>query len=525
MTGLIIFGSLLIGMFMGLPVCFALLAACLIYLIPSGIPLTIVPQTMIAGMNSFVLLAIPLFTMTGYLMEQTSLSRRLVDFVEALFCRSRGSMGVVTIVTCAIFAALTGSGPATVAAIGAIMMPALTRANYPKSTSAGMIAAGGALGPIIPPSANMVVYGAAMGLSVSKMFIGGVLPGIMMAIALCLVNVYLAAKYKFAKSDVRYPKKEVLRRTARAIPTLVLPVIILGGIYGGLVTPTEAAVQAVLNHGDKVLLPEPAWVSYESIVISAGAEAVKVPLSPADHYRLTEALLEQHYTPEVRLIIINYPNNPTGRILHQDEAEALSAFMQRHPDVLLLSDEVYDAIVYDGVRSISMASRPEVADRVITINGFSKFAAMTGWRMGYLTARRDIYAAIYKLYQQSVSCMSGFLQEGAVQAFRIPDEVEAMRQSYQRRRDAFVGRLNAIPGVHCQMPEGAFYAWVSFDVDMTSDEMCDYILDHAKVVGVSGAAYGMTQGCFLRFSFASDDAALSAAADRIEAAMRAYQQR
>ena len=112
-----------------------------------------------------------------------------------------------------------------------------------------------------------------------------------------------------------------------------------------------------------------------------------------------------------------------------------------------------------------------------------------------------------------------------MQAFRIPDEVEAMRQSYQRRRDAFAGRLNAIPGVHCQMPEGAFYAWVSFDVDMTSDEMCDYILDHAKVVGVSGAAYGMTQGCFLRFSFASDDAALSAAADRIEAAMRAYQQR
>ena len=166
-----------------------------------------------------------------------------------------------------------------------------------------------------------------------------------------------------------------------------------------------------------------------------------------------------------------------------------------------------------------------MADRVITINGFSKFAAMTGWRMGYLTARRDIYAAIYKLYQQSVSCMSGFLQEGAVQAFRIPDEVETMRQSYQRRRDAFVGRLNAIPGVHCQMPEGAFYAWVSFDVDMTSDEMCDYILDHAKVVGVSGAAYGMTGGCFLRFSFASDDAALSAAADRIEAAMRAYQQR
>lgn len=246
MTGILLFGSMLLCMLLGFPVCFALLAACLVFLIPSGIPLTIVPQTMIAGMNSFVLLAIPLFTMTGYLMEQTSLSRRLVDFVEALFCRSRGSMGVVTIVTCAIFAALTGSGPATVAAIGAIMMPALTRANYPKSTSAGMIAAGGALGPIIPPSGNMVVYGAAMGLSVSKMFIGGVIPGILITVALCIVNVFLAAKYKFAKSDVRYPVKEVLHRTLRAIPTLVLPVIILGGIYGGLVTPTEAAVLSVV---------------------------------------------------------------------------------------------------------------------------------------------------------------------------------------------------------------------------------------------------------------------------------------
>ena len=284
------------------------------------------------------------------------------------------------------------------------------------------------------------------------------------------------------------------------------------------------AVQAVLNHGDKVLLPEPSWVSYESIVISAGAEAVKLPLSPAEDYRLTEEALEKHWTPDVRLLIINYPNNPTGRILHPEEADALTAFMLRHPDVLLLSDEVYDTIVFDGKRSISMGARAEVAERVITVNGFSKFAAMTGWRMGYLTARKDIYAAVYKLYQQSVSCMSGFLQEGAVQAFRIPEEIESMRRSYQRRRDGFVARLNEIPGVHCTLPEGAFYAWVNFDVDMTPDELCEYLLTHAKVVGVSGAAYGMTEGCFLRFSFASDDADLAAAADRIEAVMREYLQ-
>ena len=179
MTGLIIFGSLLIGMFMGLPVCFALLAACLIYLIPSGIPLTIVPQTMIAGMNSFVLLAIPLFTMTGYLMEQTSLSRRLVDFVEALFCRSRGSMGVVTIVTCAIFAALTGSGPATVAAIGTLTIPAMTERGYDKMFAAAVVASAGAIGVMIPPSNPFVVYGVAGQASVGKLFLAGITPGIL----------------------------------------------------------------------------------------------------------------------------------------------------------------------------------------------------------------------------------------------------------------------------------------------------------------------------------------------------------
>lgn len=282
------------------------------------------------------------------------------------------------------------------------------------------------------------------------------------------------------------------------------------------------AVHALLNPGDKVLLPEPSWVSYEPIVVSAGGSVIKVPLSHSNRYFLTEDILEENYTPDVRLLIINYPNNPTGRILHQEEANALSAFLLRHPDVFLLSDEVYDAIVYDGNQSISMASCPEVADRVITVNSFSKFAAMTGWRMGYLTARKDVYDAAYKLYQQSVSCMSGFLQAGAVQAFFISDIVEEMRQSYQHRRDLFVSRLNSMPGVHCESPEGAFYAWVSFDTGMTSDEMCEFILNHAKVVGVSGTAYGMTQGCFMRFSFASDEKTLLTAAERIELAIREH---
>ena len=132
MIGAVLFGTLFLLMFLGMPVCFSILAACLTYILPNGVAIAGIAQRLVTGMNGFVLLAIPLFTLTGYIMEQTTLSVRLVEFVESLFGGFRGSMGTVTIVTCAIFAALTGSGPATVAAIGAIMMPALERAGYPR---------------------------------------------------------------------------------------------------------------------------------------------------------------------------------------------------------------------------------------------------------------------------------------------------------------------------------------------------------------------------------------------------------
>ena len=274
MTGVALFGGLLLFMLLSLPVCFSILTACLAYIIPAGVPLNIVAQRLIAGMNSFVLLAIPLFTLTGYIMEQTSLSVRLVEFVECLCGRVRGGLGTVTVVTCAIFAALTGSGPATVAAIGAIMLPGLLKSGYTKSTAAGMVAAGGALGPIIPPSINMVVYGATMGLSVSKMFIGGVMPGLMIALGLIGVNVFLSFRHDFAKEDTHYTASDILRRTFRALPTLVLPVIILGGIYGGIVTPTEAAVLSVVyatvyGFATRELSLKAAWAAFNKTVLTS----------------------------------------------------------------------------------------------------------------------------------------------------------------------------------------------------------------------------------------------------------------
>ncbi len=144
------------------------------------------------------------------------------------------------------------------------------------------------------------------------------------------------------------------------------------------------AVQAILNEGDEVLVLDPSWVSYEPIVQAAGGVSVKVKLDYRQDYRITAEALEAACTDKTRLIIINYPNNPTGRILHRDEADILEAFMLHHPQVYMLSDEVYEKLVYDGAKSISMGSYPSNPYRVATMNGFSKSVAMTGWRMGYL---------------------------------------------------------------------------------------------------------------------------------------------
>ena len=176
-------------MMAGIPIAFSIALATAGFLVFTGSgSLILLAQRFFLGMDSFVLLAVPLFVMTGYLMDQCGLSRRLIDWVECIFGRIRGSVGVVTIVSCAIFAALVGSGPATISAIGALMIPALRQSGYREETSAGLVAAGGALGPIIPPSVGMIVYGSTMNLSIPKMFMSAIIPGLMMVAGLILVR-------------------------------------------------------------------------------------------------------------------------------------------------------------------------------------------------------------------------------------------------------------------------------------------------------------------------------------------------
>lgn len=281
------------------------------------------------------------------------------------------------------------------------------------------------------------------------------------------------------------------------------------------------AVRSFVNEGDEVMYLEPGWVSYPSIIEASCAVPVPVRLAESNGFRITEELLEKHYSSKTKMLIINYPNNPTGKILTSEESNIIKRFMLRHPDLLVLSDEIYERIVYKDFKTISLASFPEIANRVLTVNGFSKSVAMTGWRIGYVASEPSLQKIMNKLFQHTLTCVSGFVQKAAIVALDCSEEIEEMRKRYEARRDTFISGLNAINGVSCEYPEGAFYAWVKFDIKgMNSEQVCEYILNEAKVVGVPGIAYG-TDDPFVRFSFAASDDDLKEAVKRIKKAVDA----
>lgn len=272
--------------------------------------------------------------------------------------------------------------------------------------------------------------------------------------------------------------------------------------------------------GDEVMVLNPAWVSYGPIVTASGAVPVDVALRFDNNYKITADVLEQHVSEKTRAVIVNYPNNPTGCILSKEEAEVLADFAIKH-NLLLIADEIYERIVYDGAKSVSLAAIPRIADRVITINGFSKSTAMTGWRLGYVCAPLPIIRMISLLSQHAISCLSEFSMEAALEALDCEQDIKAMTESYLHRRNFFVDGLNAIPGVTCHMPQGAFYAWAKVDLDgKNSFEIADYLLDEAHVAVVPGDSYGLGGDCCIRMSFATAEEDLRKALSRMDAAIR-----
>lgn len=294
-----------------------------------------------------------------------------------------------------------------------------------------------------------------------------------------------------------------------------------------LVTPggkmgVYMAVLAMLNHGDEVLIIEPCWVSYAPIVTLAGGVPVAVRLDDTDNYAITREKLEAVTTPRTKMLIVNSPCNPNGKMLSTNEINQIIEYIS-DKNIVVLTDEMYEKVVYsDSPKHISLASYDQIKDKVITLNGFSKAVAMTGWRLGYVCANEQIIDVMYRLGQHTISCVSPFIQEAAAVGLDCLEDMEEMRSSYERRRNFFITEINKIPGVSANMPEGAFYAWVKFDIPgMDSYQIAEYLLDHARVVGVPGQSYGKSNDKYVRFSFATKMEYLQEAVKRIAEAMTA----
>jgi aspartate aminotransferase len=293
---------------------------------------------------------------------------------------------------------------------------------------------------------------------------------------------------------------------------------------GIIVTPggklaLYATLLAIINEGDEVILPEPAWVTYRPIVQLGDGVTVALNLTAENGFKLTAGALDALITPRTKAIVLNSPSNPTGKVMNREELEIVAKAARDH-DLYVVTDEMYEKIIFDGHEHISIASMPGMAERTVVINGMSKAYAMTGWRLGWLAGPPALVKEIGKIQEQTATCAASFAQVGGIAALTGPQEpVAEMTAEYKRRRDFFVDMLNDIPGVSCFKPEGAFYAFPKFDLGMNSIQLADMLLEKARVAGTPGSAFGEAGDGHVRFSFATSPDVLETAARRIKEAL------
>ena len=286
-------------------------------------------------------------------------------------------------------------------------------------------------------------------------------------------------------------------------------------------------IMALINPGDEVIIPTPAWVSYVQMVNLAGGKSVLLQSSMDKNFKVTADELEAAITPATRLIVICSPSNPSGAIYTRDELKAIAEMLTRHPEVMVIADEIYEHINYVG-RHESLAQFSEIKEQVVIINGVSKAYAMTGYRIGYIAAPLWVSKAVTKMQGQYTSGVSSIAQKAAEAAYNGPQEcVEEMRVAFERRRNLIVGLLQEIPGIELNMPDGAFYAFPKIDsyygkrcgdtVINDDNDLALYLLNEAHVATVAGTAFCCPG--YIRLSYATSDENLREAAKRIAAAL------
>jgi aspartate aminotransferase len=273
------------------------------------------------------------------------------------------------------------------------------------------------------------------------------------------------------------------------------------------------AIDALIEQGNEVIIPAPFWVSYYEQVVLAEGTPVLVSAGASQNFKVTAEQLEAATTPNTRLFILNSPSNPTGMVYSHSELAAIADWARRHPDIIILTDELYDRIVFIDNYARWLCVAPDLADRTIVVNGLSKAYSMTGWRLGYAAGPEPIIKAMLKIQSHSTSHPSSITQAAALRAYTmdLSGEIAKMVQAFRERRDFIVPALNEIPGVHCPMPEGAFYAFPDLSgvlnkplkygkTCQSSEELAIYLLDSVKVGIVHGEAFG-APGC-ARMSYA-----------------------
>ena len=265
----------------------------------------------------------------------------------------------------------------------------------------------------------------------------------------------------------------------------------------------DLAIRAVVEPGDEVLYHEPCFVSYAPLIRLAHGVPVPVETGAADGFRLRVEAIEARVTPRSRVLLLNFPTNPTGAALRRSDVEALAAFAIRH-DLVVISDEVYSELTYDGER-VSIAAMPGMKERTIFLNGFSKAWAMTGFRLGFACAPNDLLEAMMKIHQYCMMCASSISQIAAIEALRNGAvDIAEMREAYRRRRDYICAALNEI-GLTCHVPEGAFYVFPSIrSTGLKSKEFALRLIDEERVACVPGTAFGACGEGFLRCCYATD---------------------
>jgi aspartate/methionine/tyrosine aminotransferase len=275
------------------------------------------------------------------------------------------------------------------------------------------------------------------------------------------------------------------------------------------------AIMALVNPGDEVLYPDPGFPIYESMVRFVGARAVPMPLREERQFRFDPDEFRALVNDRTRLIIINSPHNPTGGVLTRSDLEAI-ADVARERNIAVLSDEIYGRLLYRG-EHVSIATLPDMLERTIILDGWSKTWAMTGWRLGFGVFPAELVPHVERLVSNSVSCTASFSQQAAIAALDGPqDAVDVMLDEFRRRRAAIVAGLNALPGVRCLEPDGAFYAFPNITATgIPSKELADRLLQDAGVACLSGTAFGQYGEGYLRFSYANSLDNIHLALERI----------